>query len=470
MSIRVTALSYLLAAVVTVPLADSLVQVPIQVSDSLEPMVIAARYPTVWQLLVDATHFSATTLRPMRYVQARWLLNTVAGTGLSYHTVFRGAHVALLAALVLLFVTAVRVRTWTDLAAFAFALPMLIGIHTFVAMLQEAFPVNHYAEIGVCALAVFVLARRPRWYVPPAVCVLLAFALSLVESGALVWVVVMCCGAVGMGGITRSTVVSATLLFAGYLVLRHTLGLSSPGIGGHNSGFGAVFYSADELQQRFGAHPLGFMMYNVVGGLLSLLLSEPRTGVYRLAIAWQSGDWHPVLLINMGASVITTGLIVWYGATRLRRNRQTWTDADRTFAVACVVMLVNAMFTAAYIKDDIISVGGLFYAIAGFVAVREILDTLPHRGVASTAFLALVLTVGASLWTFRAAGVHYLLRYDAFTTRNDWVEVLRPDRKDDWPTDPRALAITRGIRDEAISKRVASPSFMPRWGDRYWVE
>ena len=66
--------------------------------------------------------------------------------------------------------------------------------------------------------------------------------------------------------------------------------------------------------------------------------------------------------------------------------------------------------------------------------------------------------------------MHYQLRYDAFKTRNDWVEVLRPDKRDDWPRDPEELAITQRIRTEAINRRVASPSFMPRWADRYWVE
>jgi len=152
------AVAIVLATLIALPLAESLYQVPVQVSDSLEPIVIASTASSVGQLLSDAPRFSPTTLRPMRYVQARWLLNSVEATGLSYRAVFRGVHVALLMLLVALFVISVRVRTWTDLAAFTIAFPVLIGIHTFAAMLFEAFPVNHYAEVGVCALGVFVLA------------------------------------------------------------------------------------------------------------------------------------------------------------------------------------------------------------------------------------------------------------------------------------------------------------------------
>jgi hypothetical protein len=469
--LRPAVLALLLAALITLPLADSVFEIPIQVSDSLEAIVIGTRYPSSWSLLADSAQFSSTTFRPMRYEQARWLLHGAAATGLTFNTVFRAVHVALLVLLVLLFVLAIRVRRWIDLAAFAFAFPVLIGIHTFVAMLQEAFPVNHFAEVGVCALAVFVLARQPpRWFFPVVVCVLLAFALSVIESGAMVWVVAVCCAAAGMRGISRSSVVAATLLLGVYLLVRHALDISSPGIGGHSSGFGGTFYSPEELRQRFGAHPLGFIAYNVAGGLASLFFSEPRQGVYSLAIAWKTGEPHPVLIINLVSSIATTALIVWYGVRHLRIGRAAWSETDRMFVVACAVMVINAALNAAYIKDEIISVGGLFYAVATFIALRALLETIPQRRAMASALIALFLMADAGLWAFRAAGVHYVLRYDAFKTRNDWVEVLRPDKPDDWPTDPQELAITRQIRDEVILRPVASPSFMPRWADRYWVE
>jgi len=460
-----------LATLITLPLAESLYQVPVQVSDSLEPIVIAATASSAGQLLSDAPRFSPTTLRPLRYVQARWLLNSVAATGLSHRAVFRGVHVALLILLVALFVAATRVRTSTDLAAFTIAFPALLGIHTFAAMLFEAFPVNHYAEVGACALGVFVLAQQPpRWFFPVVACSLLGLALSVVESGVLVWIVVMGCAAVRMRGITRSTAVATTLLVAVYFVIRYALAIASPGIGGSGSGFGATFYSAEALKARFGAHPLGFMAYNVASGLLSLLLSEPRTGVYGAAIWWNTGTLHPVLLVNVVSSAITTAAIVWYAARRLRAGPAAWSDADRMFAVSCIVIVVNAGLTAAYIKDEIISVGGLFYAVAAFVAFRELLASTAGRSTVSSLAIAVMLMFTAAVWTFRDLGVHYRLRYDAFTLRNDWADVLRPDRREDWPADPRVLALTKQLRDEAIAVRTASPSFMPRWGDRWWIE
>jgi hypothetical protein len=466
-----TTLAIVLATLITMPLADSLYRVPIQVSDSLEPILIAAKYDSAQHLLHDSLTFSPTTFRPLRYLQARALLTVTQATGVTYHAVFRGLHVALLLMLIALFVVAVRVRNGPDLMAFTVAFPVLVGLHTFLSMLYEAFPVNHFAEVGVCAMAVFVLAQRqPRWFVPIAACVLLALSLSVIESGAMVWVTVLCCAVAGLRGINRTTVVATTVVFAGYLLLRHALGISSPGIGGHGSGFGDRFYSPEELAQRFGAHPLGFMIYNVAGGLASLLFAEPRQGVYALLAAWREGELHPVVLINVISSSATTALLVWYAAARLPKRRSAWSDADRTFVAACAAFIVNAAFNAVYMKDEIMSPAGLFYAIATFVAVRALIDSLPTRTLAATSLATGVIVTVAALWTFRAIGMHYQLRYDAFTTRNDWVEVLRPDKHDDWPEDPGELALTERIRAEAIARRTTSPSFMPRWTDRYWVE
>lgn len=465
------AIAWLLAALITLPLADSVFQIPIQVSDSLEPIVISAKYATAAQLLRESVRFSPTTFRPMRYLQARWLLGVAETGGLTYNTVFRSVHVLLLVLLVSLFVLAVDVRTWTDLAVFGVAFPVFIGIHTFVAMLQEAFPVNHYAEVGICVLAVLVLAQRPpRPYVAPVICALLALALSVIESGAIIWVTVICCAVVGMRGITRATVISTTVLVAAYLVMRQWLHIATPGIGGHGSGFGATFYSPEELVQRFGAHPAGFMAYNVAGGLASLLFSEPRQGVYSLALAWRDGVVHPILVINLVSSIATTALLAWYAVTHLRGGRAAWSDRNRLFIAVCAVMVANAALTVAYIKDEIISPGGLCYAVAVFIAVAALVESLPRRGPAVASILTLLLAATAALWMFRAAGVHYVLRYDAFKVRNDWVDVLREDKRGDWPTDPRELALTRRMRDEAILRRATSPSFMPRWADRYWVE
>ena len=92
--LRPAVLAFLLAALITLPLADSVFQIPIQVSDSLEAIVIATKYSSAWHLFTDSVRFSSTTFRPMRYEQTRWLLQSAAATGLTYNSVFRAVHAA----------------------------------------------------------------------------------------------------------------------------------------------------------------------------------------------------------------------------------------------------------------------------------------------------------------------------------------------------------------------------------------
>src|ERR1043165_959824 len=118
---KATLLSLVIAALITIPLANSLYRVPIQVSDSLEPIVVAAKADSTISLLKESIRFSPTTLRPSRYLPARWLIELAEKTRVTYTAVFRGVHVALLFVLVALFFMATRVRDWTDLTAFSVA-------------------------------------------------------------------------------------------------------------------------------------------------------------------------------------------------------------------------------------------------------------------------------------------------------------------------------------------------------------
>src|SRR5207253_5857818 len=106
------------------------------------------------------------------------------------------------------------------------------------------------------------------------------------------------------------------------------------------SGFGDTFYSSDELAARFGRHPLGFMIYNVVGGLASLLFAEPRQGVYSLLIAWKAREIHPVVVINIVSSLIMTALIAWYALTQIGWRREAWSERTRSFVGAAAAMVI----------------------------------------------------------------------------------------------------------------------------------
>jgi hypothetical protein len=458
--------AYLLAAAMAAALADSLLRIPVQVSDSLDAIVEAATAESTLQLVAGTSRRSSTTFRPMRHLQVRALIAIAEWSGLSYSTVLRGLHAALIAAILLLFVAAVRVETWLDAAALVLPLTALVGLHTFVGQLREAYPVNHFAQVTAASLAVFVLGRgRPRPLVCVATVLLVAYSLALVEAGVLVWVTAVACVGAGFPGHTRATVVATTLVLALYAGGRVALDIGTPSIGSHGTGFGAESFSADAIAERFGRAPGSLIAYNVAGAALSVLASEPRGGAYQLL----RPRLAPVVAINVISSLALTVLVAWSARAAWRRRRQLTND-DRLVAVALVVIVANALVCATYIKDEVLGVAGAFYALAACAALRAFLPAaarVPRPAVALV--LAIGLAATASLWAFRALGVHYQLRYAAFITRNDWVRVLPPHDRGDWPEDPRALAITRALKNEAIQRPTASSRFLPRWGDAYWV-
>src|SRR6185436_16136677 len=134
-------MAWVAALLMAAAVSFSLLRIPIQVPDSLVVMLQVQAAPSA-----SLTNFIGEQgfLRPVYMSQTRLLLDAAAGN--HYFLVFRGFHVVLIAALFILFAIAARVRTRTDFAAFAFALLVLTGHHTFRGNVWESYPVNHYLE------------------------------------------------------------------------------------------------------------------------------------------------------------------------------------------------------------------------------------------------------------------------------------------------------------------------------------
>jgi hypothetical protein len=376
-------------------------------------------------------------------------------------------HAGLAAALVLLFVLVLEIRSWLDVAALVLPLTVLTGLHTFTGLLQEAYPVNHFLQVSVACLTVLALARtRPSRVTSALTVIVLVYSLALIEAGILVWVVAAASYGAGLPGLRRGPILALTLIVALYIGARSWLDIGTPGIGAHGTGFVDAAYSADEIAARFGDAPVFFMTYNVASAALSVLFSEPRHGTYGLL--QPPARWPPALGINIVSSAMITLAIVGYAWAAWRRRKAPVGD-DRLVLVALVAVGANAFLCATYIKDEMLGTAGIFYALASYAAVRALLAAVPRTPRAPAALtVAVVLAVTASLWSFRAMGVHYQLRYAAFITRNDWVRVLPPHDRDEWPQDPRAVAVTHALKNAAINQPTTSSRFLPVWGDRYW--
>jgi hypothetical protein len=61
--------------------------------------------------------------------------------------------------------------------------------------------------------------------------------------------------------------------------------------------FASAIWASDQVA-RFGAHPLPFYAYNVVMSAVSVLLSQPAAGQWKVAEALQHGRLPPVFLVE----------------------------------------------------------------------------------------------------------------------------------------------------------------------------
>lgn len=456
------------AAALALTFAYSLMQLPVQLSDSLEQLLNAQRSTSALASFVAWAQQGAY-LRPLFFAEVKALFDLAGG---HYWLVFRGFHALLICAAIALFIRALRVRTWEDFAAAIFALTVLTGLHTFRGLVREAFPVNHYLQVVVLCLVALNLARsRGGWMVDAAAALTFVVASLTLESGLLVWVVIVAGWWCGMPGVSRRGVAATTALVGLYAWARFSLlSVGTPGFEERSSGFLLEILDAEDIQQRFGGMPLVFYAYNVATSFLSVLFTDPDGGMFELVRAWVRGDVPPRLYLAVVSSSFATALIAWSAVASIRRRSQGMAHEWRQLlAVAGAVIACNAAISYVYTKHEILSVAGCFYAIAAFAAARHALERVAAaRGWAVRLAIVIFLASAASLWAFRSLGVHHMLRVQAFKVRNDWAGTA-PDMWKD-PSDGPNVALVRQLRRDAIEMRANSPYLAPRWVDRWLGE
>jgi hypothetical protein len=192
--------------------------------------------------------------------------------------------------------------------------------------------------------------------------------------------------------------------------------------------------------------------------------------MFELVRAWVRGDVPSRLYLAVVSSSFATALIAWSAVASIRRRSQGMAHEWRQLlAVAGAVIACNAAISYVYIKHEILSVAGCFYAIAAFAAARHALEPVAAaRAWAVRLAIVIFLASAASLWAFRSLGVHHMLRVQAFKVRNDWAGTA-PDM---WknPSDGPNVALVRQLRRDAIEMRANSPYLAPRWVDRWLGE
>jgi hypothetical protein len=462
----------LLVACFAAGVVHSLLRTPIQVSDSLEAILRASHSTSPVSAFVEGLGLSSMTLRPMRYAGAKVLLDLGDALGGRYDVAFRGFHALLAVALFALFAVALRVRTCADLVVLPLVLTIFVGLHTFAGMMREAYPINHFLQVVVCALVVLVAAQsRGGWLADVIAVTSLAGALFTLDSGVLVWLVAVAARSWGWRGISRSGLSVMTLLTLAIVGFRvGYLHLSTTGIGEHATGFGSVMLESNDQIRRFGAHPIPFYAYNVVSSIATVLFSEPRVGVWAAAVLANGRVPPPSIFVEIATSTGATAVLVW-ALIRLRRGRLEDDGLRRIALVAAVMLVANAAISYAYTKDEIVSLSGTFYVLAVGAALREAvlaLSRLPggaRRTAAVCAFAALSL-----LWAWRAVGFEYKMRRSASDKRAEWASALPPGTHDSWPNDPRQVNLALALKQQALNLRTTSYRLLPHWLERWCGE
>jgi hypothetical protein len=345
---------------------------------------------------------------------------------------------------------------------------VLTGLHTFLSFVREAFPINHFLEIALLAVVALNLSiSRGGWWADLLAALVFAVAALTLESGLLVWVVLLAAWVSGFRGVSLRGLALVTVLLAAYLGLRFFyLDTGVPTLAERSSGFLLDRLDPPDLQKRFGVAPLLFWAYNVVTSWVSVFLSEPREGVFELVRGLRDGRVHPRIYLWVSTSVATTTLMA-LAAIAWGRRPSEWTHAGRLAFVAMAVIAANAALSFAYTKDDIITVAGVFYALAAYAAVRATLTrTMSWQPGRAAACAVVLLALGAG-WGMRSLGVHHVIVTQAFNTRNDWA--LAPmTRPEVWATDRARLEVVDHLRSDALRADVPNTQLMGAWQDLWW--
>jgi hypothetical protein len=404
-------------------------------------------------------------MRPASWAASKLVFDLSAGHEFA---AFRALHVLMVLALLAGSVRLLRVATPLACGLALLTLAGIIGMHPFHEAVRET-PLNIKLLIPAICMVVLNLSvadRHAIWRDALALA-LFVFALLANELGLLVWVGLAAGYLVGFRGVSRPAVVVATILVAAYIGVRFTyLDVGAPALTERSSGYGFRSLDASELVATFGSNPLPFYLYNLAGGTLSILLSEPRSGVFVLAREVMSDSVEVGTAVNVATSAVTTMLLIWYAARRRAAWRQRrFTHADRLYLVAAAMVAANAVISYPYLKDVTLSTGAAFYPLAMYAAIHLLASETSARTVTlGRAIVTIALfTVISAGWTVRSAAFAIDMRRNAAIMQRDWIPAYEWLASQDTPVDGRDRAYIDRFRAQMLSLPMPEVRRDPAW-------
>ena len=300
------------------------------------------------------------------------------------------------------------------------ALSCVVGLHS-TRVLFGFWPLNHHSGGLLLLLVATALALDPRtrqrdWIYFP----LTLAALLLLESGLIIAPLLAILWWIDAPGVSLRGLLSAATGGGIYLAIRLGFGTMGDSLGIYtSSGLGFSDVNPETLRNVFEHAPWLFWSYNVVATFLTVLVSEPRAGVYRFVASLLRGETPLWQWIQVGSSVLTTGVI----AVALVVSRPTSTR-DRLLLVAGVTLIVfGSALGFLYTRDRIALTAGVGYAL---LALRD-----SSRGCSTTgcriqsggegSCICAVAAIGVA-WLVRSAETYFQLRDSAWDLHLEWTD------------------------------------------------
>ena len=344
------------------------------------------------------------------------------------------------------------------------AVSCICGLHTS-RILFGFWPLNHYAAVMVTMLVAISLALHPRTRPHDWVFGLLMLVATLsLEFGILIVPVLTVLWWFGAPGISWRGVVAMLAAVAVYAAIRFTFGDHSGELTlWADSGFGFQNLDANALRARFGDAPWVLWIYNVVSTMLTVLVSEPRDGVYSFVESLLARDMETWQWFQVGSSALTTLVIAaglfrgWPWKKERRQGVPEDRDRDRLLVVAGGALLVfGSVLSFVYTRDRLGLAGGIGYALLLYVAAGSLLDG-PGSG-RGRAVVTAVVTLVAAVWVIRSAETWFQLRDTAWDYHVEWT-----DRFVELGGAQNSTDLMRELRTTALSKTPADVRLDPAW-------
>ena len=368
-----------------------------------------------------------------------------------YHALVLLQFGAILALLIWLF----QPRDVRRAIAGCIALSCVIGLHSS-RVLFSFWPLNHHSGGLVLLLLATALALDPRtrsreWIYFP----LILAALLLLESGLIIVPLIAILWWVDAPGLSHRGVLGATAALGAYAAIRLGLGTVDRQLVVYtSSGLGFSDLSPEALRNIFEHAPWLLWIYNVLANLLTVLVSEPRAGVYRFVESLLRGDTALWQWIQVGSSVLTTAAIVMV----LVMSRVVSTRDRLLLVSGCTFIACGSALGFLYTRDRIALSAGVGYSLLLYVALAALLERDPGAKWKRVLVTGGICAIAAG-WILRSGESYFQLRDAAWDAHLEWT-----DRYEalGGPTQPQ-IGTLLALKSAALESIPDDPRRDPPW-------